>query len=1256
MSADTTPEPEMSTVKRALLALQNTRARLEALEQARREPLAIVGMACRLPGGADSPEAFWELLQAGRDAVGEVHPTRWDSGRYYDPDYNAPGKIVTREGGFLGDVRDSDPQFFGISPREAVSIDPQQHLLLEVCWEALEHAGRVPATLAGSKTGVFVGICNQDYSVLLMNRDPSEIDAYMATGMAHSVAAGRLSYTFGLQGPCLAVDTACSSSLLSVHLACQSLRNRECDMAIAGGVNLILCPETSINFSRNHMLSPDGRCKTFDARADGFGRGEGCGLVVLKRLSDVTPVDRVLALIRGSATNQDGATSGMTVPNGPAQQAVIRAALDNAGLAPEQVGYIEAHGTGTALGDPIEIGALNAVFGPTRPPGQPLWVGSAKTNLGHMEGAAGIGRLMKAALMLRHGEIPPHLHFQTPSPHIPWDAIPIAVPTQAMAWPAGQEPRRAGVSSFGFSGTNVHIVLEEAPPPPEAAAPATTAERPLHLLTLSARSPAALAAQAARYAAWLSESGASLPDICHSANTSRAVFEHRLVAVAADALAMRASLERHAAGEEDRNIVHAHVPEAEAPTMAWLFTGQGAQYAGMGAELYETQPVFRAAIDDCARVLDPLLVQPLATLLFAEGQDLDATALTQPALFAIEYALAQLWLSWGLRPDAVAGHSVGEYVAACLAGVFSLDDGLRLIAERGRLMGALPAGGAMLAVFAGREAVAQAIAALGGDAVLDIAAVNGQSETVVSGAAAAVRALAAQLAEAGVKSRELAVSHAFHSALMEPMLADFKRAAQGAALSPPRLRLVSNLTGALATDEVADPAYWVRHVRQPVLFADGVAALRRQGVAAFLEIGPQPVLSRLVSADAGNDAPLCLPSLRKNRPAWETLAESLGALHLAGFAIDWAGFDRPYPRRRVALPTYPFQRKRHWYTTGDAPAGRQTTIESPLLRLLQAGQAEDLARYLEADGGWTAEEKALLPKLAAGLIRRSQSAEPAADGWCYLPVWRLQARQGAGRAAAAEGIWLLFAAGDGEAETLRALRDNGRRAIQVAPGSAYQRKAQDAWTVNAASAEDCRRLLADLAGAGRLEGVVYAWPAALAHTPVDELMRVVRLVRALAKLEQPPKLWLLTHGATAAGGAAPRSPFPALLWGFGRSLFLEYPQLKGGVIDAVAGAELALELLDAEGEDAIALRDGQRYLARLEAGAPKADPLRVKADTAYLITGGLGALGLHTARWLAAQGAGQLILLGRRSPDAATQAQLEALRGQGVRISVEQAD
>ncbi|TAN66396.1 MAG: type I polyketide synthase [Methylobacter sp.] len=1251
MSAASTTETELSTVKRALLALQTTRAKLDALEQAKKEPIAIIGMGCRLPGNIETPEAFWELLRDGKDAIAEIPASRWDSHYYYDPDYDAPGKIVTRHGGFLSQIQESDPQFFGISPREAMSMDPQQHLLLEVCWEALENAGLVPGNLEGSRTGVFIGICNQDYSVLLMSREDIEIDAYMTTGMAHSVAAGRLAYSMGFQGPCLAIDTACSSSLASVHLACQSLRNRECDMAVTGGVNLILCPETSINFSRNHMLSPDGRCKSFDASANGFGRGEGCGLIVLKRLSDVIPgQDRVLALIRGSATNQDGATSGLTVPNGPAQQTVIREALCNAGVAPEQIDYIEAHGTGTSLGDPIEIGALNAVFGQTRNPQQPLIVGSVKTNLGHLEAAAGISALMKVVLSLNHKQIPRHLHCDQPTPFIPWEEIPITVATQAIAWPRSDKSRLAGVSSFGFSGTNVHVIIEEAPPTPEPAQQAEAAlERPLHILCLSARSSMGLAAQAARYAACLGNvNPTALADLCYSANTTRSVFEHRLVAAAADAVEMRGKLEHFCNGHEQLQLAKAEVNANEPPRVAWLFTGQGAQYPGMGEDLYRTQPVFRLAIDDCAHCIDPLLGRSLTALLFdTDSADLHETMYTQPALFALEYALAQLWLSWGIQPDTVTGHSVGEYVAACIAGVFSLEDGIKLITARARLMQALPRNGAMAAVFADAERVAQAIAA---NPLTAIAAVNSRSETVISGESQAVQSLLKHLTEAGIRSRVLNVSHAFHSALMEPMLAEYEQIVRSVTLLPPRIRLISNLSGDFVSTEVTDPAYWCRHIRMPVLFANGIATLRRHGIATFLEIGPHPVLSAMVRAEASEqNSELYLASLRKDQADWEVLAQSLSSLHLGGAPVDWAGFDRPYHRRRTALPTYPFQRKRYWYNDSEITARQRHAQTSPLVTLLEAGNTDVLAQYLQANEDLTADELKLLPKLSTLLIRQHRNASANIDGLCYRPIWQEQARKSTSITQPTgeqnKRPWLIFSSGD-ESNLAQYL---------------HSQTGIDTWVLDADSTDDYRRLFETT----QPQTIIYIWPSDLTPdqpTPQygeDELMQVIRLARAAAGLQAPTKLWLITRSATAADGAASSSPFSALLSGMGRSLFLEYPELKGGMIDLEPGETQALlhELLDTEGEDAIGLRAGKRYVARLESFQPKlAEPPRFKPDGAYLITGGLGALGLKTARFLAENGAGQLILLGRKGAGENARDTLDFIENLGTQVRVVQAD
>jgi len=700
MSNTSEPIDHRARLKNALLAVREMRAKLDAIERSKTEPIAIIGMGCRFPGGANNPETFWSLLHDGVDAITEVPSDRWDIDEFYDPDPDAPGKMYARCAGFLTQVDQFDSQFFGIIPREVMSMDPQQRLLLEVSWEALEHGGLAPDQLRNSQTGVFVGITTNDYLQLqITSGDRTSIDAYSTTGNCLNAVAGRLSYTLGLLGPSMIVDTACSSSLVAIHLACQSLRSQECNLALAGGVNLILSPVSTIATSRARMLAPDGRCKTFDAAADGFARGEGCGVVVLKRLSDaIAHGDNILALIRGSAVNQDGASSGLTVPNGPAQQALIRHALAGAGVEPGQVSYVEAHGTGTSLGDPIEVESLAAVLGRGRSKDQPLIIGSAKTNIGHLESAAGVAGLIKLVLALQHQEIPPHLHLKNPNPYIPWAELPVVIPTQLTPWPSPNGPRIAGLSGFGVSGTNAHLVVEEAP---VRQTEPVEVERPLHLLSLSAKSEGALQELASRFETYLTaHPSLNVADVCFTANTGRSLFAHRLGLVANSAAQLYHQLAAFTAGHNRAGVLKGQVKDSRRPKVAFLFTGEGSQYVGMGRQLYDTQPTFRQALERCDAILRPYLEQPLLSVLYpaaGENSPLDQTAYTQSALFALEYALSELWRSWGITPTAVLGHSVGEYVAACVAGVFSLEDGLKLVAERSRLMQTLPQGGEIVA-------------------------------------------------------------------------------------------------------------------------------------------------------------------------------------------------------------------------------------------------------------------------------------------------------------------------------------------------------------------------------------------------------------------------------------------------------------------------------------------------------------------------------------------------------------------------------
>ncbi|MGB3533336.1 MAG: type I polyketide synthase, partial [Microcoleaceae cyanobacterium] len=762
------PIDNRSRLNRAFQALEKMQSKLTKMELERTEPIAIVGLGCRFPG-ANNPDEFWSLLQQEKDAISEVPPERWNIEKYYNPNPEIPGKISTRHGGFVPYLAEFDADFFGIAPREAVSLDPQQRLLLEVSWEALENAGIIPEKLTQKQIGVFIGISSNDYSQQLLTQDIREIDAYLATGNSHSTAAGRLSYLLGFTGPSLAVDTACSSSLVGIHLACQSLRNKECNLALAGGVNRIISPEFSINFSKARMLASDGRCKTFDAAADGFVRSEGCGIIILKRLSDaVANRDNILAVIRGSAINQDGRSSGLTVPNGPSQQAVIHQALENSKVKPNQISYIEAHGTGTSLGDPIEIGALGAIFGNTHTSEKPLIVGSVKTNIGHLEAAAGIAGLIKVVLALQHEKIPSHLHFKTPNPYINWEQFPLTIPTQSIPWNSGETPRLAGISSFGFSGTNAHIILEESPPIDFTK---NSEYRPLNLFTISAKTPTALEEYIQKYDQYLAYSKASLADICFSANTGRSHFQYRLCAMASSVEELRQCLNH-------KTYIYQQKLPSNNPKIAFLFTGQGSQYEGMAQQLYQTQPTFRDTINHCAEILQPSLDIPLLDLLYSPNSQhlIHQTIYTQPALFALEYALFQMWKSWGIQPDILIGHSLGEYIAATVAGVFSLEEGLKLVATRARLIQQLPQNGEMVVVFASVDTVKTHLELQ--QSSVDIAVINSPNNTVISGDNKAVNRVVESLNKQGYRSQCLTVSHGFHSQLMEPMIAEFRQAAE----------------------------------------------------------------------------------------------------------------------------------------------------------------------------------------------------------------------------------------------------------------------------------------------------------------------------------------------------------------------------------------------------------------------------------------------------------------------------------------------
>ncbi|MFI7601288.1 type I polyketide synthase [Actinoplanes sp. NPDC049681] len=915
------------------------------------EPIAIIGLGCRMPGGVADPEGFWRLLVDGVDATGEFPTARGGAAHYYDPDPEAPGKAYVTRGAFLDEVDRFEPGVFGISPRESVGMDPQQRMTLEVVWEALERAGYAPDRLEGSSTGVFVGVSTTDYVRARQHvGDIRDMDGYQLIGEPAFIA-GRVSYTFGLMGPSKVVDTTCSSSLVALHDACESLRRGECDMALAGGVNLMLTPYSFVLLSKFRALSPDGRCKTFSAAADGYARGEGVGMVVLKRLSEaVSAGDRVLAVIRGSAVNHDGRSSGISVPSLSAQQAVIRSALEQARLDPAEIDYVEAHGTGTALGDPIELRALQEALGRHRPAGDPLLVGSVKTNIGHLESAAGVAGLLKLVLALEHGEIPPHLHLTEPNPNVDWNALAIEVVTGRRPWPGDRAGRLGAVSSFGASGTNAHAIVGAAPEP---VAPDASRHRDVDAITLSARSETALRALARKHAAALREPSApALADVCFTTHVGRSRLGFGVALAAADSAELADGLEAFAAGRRESRGVTARLAPHRHRKVAWLFTGQGSQYPRMG-EALRAEPVYDEAIQEVAAHVDPLLGGSLAQLLARSAADpadpldpsspLHRTGNAQPALFAVEFALARVWLSWGVEPSAMLGHSIGEIVAATVAGVMDLPDACRLVVARGQVMQALPAGGVMATVVCDEATALEAIAPFTG--TVSVAAVNGPADTVISGAAEDVAAVTAGLLSRGIKHRLLTVSHAFHSPLMDPALAHLRETAKSIAYRAPCTPLISNETGRIVRDDEIDAEYWVRHARGAVRFADGIRTLYDAAFRTFLEIGPQPVLSGL--AARGLDDPACefVSSLRRGTDDRRSLSLAVGALHLRGATVDWDRYHAGTGARRVPLPTYVWEGDSYWFAEAGASRAeaRGDVVPGIGLRLRSARPTYQLA-------------------------------------------------------------------------------------------------------------------------------------------------------------------------------------------------------------------------------------------------------------------------------------------------------------------------
>lgn len=1262
------------------------------------EGIAIIGVDGRFPG-AKTVEQFWQNLRDGVESISFFSDEDLAAAGVPLADLNDPNYI--KAGSVLSDIDLFDASFFGFSPREAQSMDPQHRLLLECAWGALENAGYNSEAYEG-RIGVYTGSSLSSYlrNNLLPNQEflKRTGELQIEIGNDKDFVPTRISYKMNLKGPSICINTACSSSLVAVHVACQGLLDEECDMAMAGGVTIQVPQTQGYWYQEDGIASPDGHCRPFDAKAQGTIFGSGLGIVVLKRLQDaVEDQDHIYAVIKGSAINNDGSLKvGYTAPSVDGQAEAIAEAYAIADIDPGTITYIEAHGTATGMGDPIEVTALNQVFQAQTDKTGFCALGSVKGNFGHLNRAAGIVGLIKTTLALKHRQIPPSLHFEQQNPQVDFVRSPFYVNTELQDWQVDGTPRRAGVSSFGIGGTNAHAVLEEAPEP----LPSQPSLRPWQLLVLSAKTETALDKATQNLALHLKQTpDINLADAAFTLQIGRQAFTHRRILVCQTVPQAIASLETL----DPQSVLTSSKTPKQRPVV-FMFSGQGAQYVNMAQNLYQTEAHFRTHVDQCTEILKPLLGLDLRDILYPDSTQADTateqlkqTGLTQPALFVIEYALAQLWMHWGIKPQAMIGHSIGEYVAACIAGVFSLEDALALVAARGQMMQDLPPG-SLLAVFLPESDVRSLLTP-----DLSLAASNAPSISAVSGPSEAVDALENRLHEQDIDCRRLRTSHAFHSQMMDPILETFTERVRAVSLNPPQIPYLSNVTGTWITAaEAADPSYWAKHLRQTVLFAEGVQELLQDPDRILLEVGPGQTLKSLAKQQPNAIGRFILSSVRHPKEETSDVAfqlKTLGELWLAGVEIDWSNLYAEERRSRLPLPTYPFDKQKHWVEPVSQTASlSEDNIQALISKLLDLGEAqssdqpltqaekfsEQLTGLLAQAGEFSAEEMALLPKLLEALAAQHQQS-PSTQDWFYQMQWQPKPRQiqlpSATTYQQSPGTWLIFSDRSGTGQILSThLERFGQQCIRVVPTDTYQALENSTWGINPNRSSHFGQLLQEVARIHEnkpIKGIIHLWSIdsassdVLDNTTLDQAQvlgcgSVLHSVQALNQHSSKvtPKLWLITQNAmpvqddqeTIAVAQAP-------LWGLGKTLALEHPELWGGLFDASQELETAeieallTEILNPDDEDYLAFRKGQRYVSRLvHCPQPTQEGSPFTKDGTYLITGGLGALGLKVARWMVEQGARHLVLVGRKAASQKAQATITDLRQLGATVFVAQAD